>query len=194
MTKEKIKRAAIGQFAENGYAGATLGSIAEEVGIKTPSIYAFFASKEALYLAVFQEVLDEHYVRVRDIKDGFTSVSAEDTLYGILQKICSYHLADTNKTNFLTRAMLFPPPSLTSDLNNAFLKEEDLLSDLLTDIFKQGMAEGSIVERPLEDLLAAYFCLLDGVFLQLFYYSSADFTNRLTSSWNVFWNGISCAR
>lgn len=191
MTKEKIKQAAIAQFAKDGYAGAALSAIAKEVGIKTPSIYAFYESKERLFLEAFEDVMDDHLAHIQKIGTNFDHLTTEEKLRGILERVTTYHTKEKVKTTFLNRAMLFPPEPSREALHEIFMREEDILSDLLSHIFKQGMEEGTIVNHRLEDLLASYFCLLDGVFLQLFYYSAEEFKARVTSSWKVFWNGVS---
>ena len=53
-TAERILDAGEKLFAEHGYAGTTLRDVASAVGIRTPSLYNHFASKEALYAAVLE--------------------------------------------------------------------------------------------------------------------------------------------
>jgi AcrR family transcriptional regulator len=53
-TAERILDAAEALFAERGYAGTTLRDVAGDVGLRTPSLYNHFASKDSLYAAVLE--------------------------------------------------------------------------------------------------------------------------------------------
>jgi AcrR family transcriptional regulator len=75
LTAERILDVAEAIFAERGYAGATLRDVAAEVGLRTPSLYNHFPSKESLYAAVLERgispVLDvlTEVVEARDRSD-----------------------------------------------------------------------------------------------------------------------------
>jgi AcrR family transcriptional regulator len=49
--REAVIEAAIAEFAENGYRGASTAAIAKRAGISQPYIYALFPDKESLFLA-----------------------------------------------------------------------------------------------------------------------------------------------
>jgi AcrR family transcriptional regulator len=54
LTRERILDAAEQVFAERGFDGATLRDVAARVGLRNPSLYNHFASKDSLYAAVLE--------------------------------------------------------------------------------------------------------------------------------------------
>jgi cytochrome P450 family 142 subfamily A polypeptide 1 len=54
QTAERILDAAEDLFAGRGYAGTTMRDVSKAVGLRPPSLYNHFASKEALYAAVLE--------------------------------------------------------------------------------------------------------------------------------------------
>lgn len=54
QTIERVLDAAEERFADEGFRGTSLRDIAQDVGIRAPSLYNHFANKEALYAAVLE--------------------------------------------------------------------------------------------------------------------------------------------
>ena len=58
--REAALEAAMLLFWRKGYAAASMNDLCEAMGVRSPSLYAAFESKEALYLAAI-----EHYVQTQ---------------------------------------------------------------------------------------------------------------------------------
>ncbi|MGE7905810.1 TetR/AcrR family transcriptional regulator [Peribacillus sp. NPDC094092] len=190
MTKNKIKEVACKQLAEKGYDRATLSSIAKEVGIKTPSIYAFYKNKEDLFMAVYNDLLQEHYLYIKDSIEKVANENVKEKLYQILKELSHYHLSQPLKTQSYTRLALSLPPTLNNEVKETFSEKEEKLSEILRGIFSIGIEQGDIKDQPIDDLVASFLCLMDGVFLELIYYQELKFKKRLGQIWSIYWNGI----
>src|SRR5688572_30574030 len=68
MTRQAILDAAIARFGRDGYRGTSVADIARDAGVGGTVAYAYFPSKEALFLAA----LDEDAAAV--IEEGLTTV------------------------------------------------------------------------------------------------------------------------
>jgi AcrR family transcriptional regulator len=192
MTRNRILNSALREFAHKGYEGTPLSGIAKEVGIKTPSLYAHFPSKESLFLSVFQEVLQDQWLAVQRMNEQLTDAPVNERLFHILQMSCCSDVLSGDKLMFLKRLTLFPPPFLQEEMKAHYLASERQMSELLKDLFLTGIQQKLIRPAPAQELIAAFYCLSDGCFLQRFYYSPEEFESRMQMSWRIFWHGIAC--
>lgn len=104
-TVERIIDAGEVLFAENSYEGTTLRQIAQRVGIKEPSIYAHFASKEAIYNAVIDRALRPFHAEIDTwIK---TEMTLRD-LFEIPRKLLSLHARHPYAARILHREFCNP--------------------------------------------------------------------------------------
>ena len=60
-TAERILDAAESEFARKGYDATSLSDIAEAVGIRTPSLYSHYASKQQIYEAVVDRLIEPYF-------------------------------------------------------------------------------------------------------------------------------------
>ena len=76
QTKRKILDAARLEFAANGYDGASVTSIASNVGIAPSAIYHYFQSKEKLYTEVFKQTSSAIWDSVTPAEEAETLLQA----------------------------------------------------------------------------------------------------------------------
>jgi AcrR family transcriptional regulator len=86
--RDSIVRAAVAEFAEQGYQRASLNSIVKRLGISKGSLYQYFDNKEALFLHVFDHFIQQVKRQVRTSvagngRDDFFAAARQVLLAGI---------------------------------------------------------------------------------------------------------------
>jgi TetR/AcrR family transcriptional regulator len=94
-TRARMLEVAETQFAQKGYEGAHLESIAQEVGVRKTALYYYFESKEALYTAVLERMLGalEEVVKTglaRDLPTAEKGTRLAEDLMALLEEHENY--------------------------------------------------------------------------------------------------------
>jgi TetR/AcrR family transcriptional regulator, fatty acid metabolism regulator protein len=77
-TEDKRKRildAAVKVFARKGYFAARVSDIARKAGVADGTIYLYFRNKEDILVKLFDELMAEHVLRVRDALRGLSTTA-----------------------------------------------------------------------------------------------------------------------
>lgn len=96
-TSEKILHEALNLFAKKGFESVTVEQIAIAVGIKAPSIYKHYKSKEAIFEALLEKINDYYRINTRQMNLHF---SMPGTDMGMFERITEQHLIDKVKEFF----------------------------------------------------------------------------------------------
>lgn len=163
-TKQKIFSAALELFSTCGYDAVSVGQIAKAVGIKAPSLYNHFASKRAIFDALFDETAakydkatDAVSVHVsesdRDVA-VFTEIS-EDALAEKVRSFFAYSLHDETVARF--RRMMTIEQFRNPELAQLYTKRYiDRMVDYHAGIFKGLISAGRIRNEDPETLSVMY--------------------------------------
>ncbi len=87
LRRRRLVDAAAKVFAARGFEAASMDDIAHEAGAGKPTLYRYFAGKDALFEAVFVDALDTLEAQL-DIAEATTSGHAE-TLLAMLQPLAA---------------------------------------------------------------------------------------------------------
>ena len=108
-TKQKILNKALELFSAQGYDSVSVGQIAKAVGIKAPSLYNHFPSKQAIFDAIvastaaqYEADTDQINIHVQNAAQdipAFTEITA-DALFEKVRQIFEYSLHDNAISRF----------------------------------------------------------------------------------------------
>ncbi|PES71933.1 hypothetical protein CN507_07595 [Bacillus cereus] len=119
-TKQKILKHTLRLYTFKGYEETSLRDIAFSVDIKPPSIYAYFASKEALFKEIMASVLDYCVSFINHVASTIELLSIQERLYHLFKELSQYFYM-TERGLFLKRYSIFPPERLKDIIPNIIL-------------------------------------------------------------------------
>lgn len=163
-TKQKILNEALTLFAEKGYSAVYVADIAKAVGIKAPSLYKHYKSKQDIFNAILDEMKSNYDKKTADLnmngsdaaKDAsvFATVS-EDTLMQMGIGLFQFFLHDDYSSKF--RKMLTIEQFHDNDLSHLYSKQyvDDPLS-YQSAIFTIISASG-VFKNIKPDIMALHF-------------------------------------
>ncbi len=144
-TKEKILKEALTLFSEKGYSAVYVGDIADAVGIKAPSLYKHYKSKQAIFdscVEVFSERMEQirtnlHLPDTSEAEISYQTANTK-TIIDIALNLFMFYWQDDVASKFRKMLMIerYHDPELNElfeDLfiNGAVRHEEKIFSDLI---------------------------------------------------------------
>lgn len=175
MSKETIKKVALSFFAESGYEATSLAKIAAEVGIKKPSIYAHFASKEELFLEVYQDAMQLELKQSKLLKkQGLNNASLLKALFYYLTDIHT----DKLEKQFLQRATFYPPEAIADNVKKICNTFESLTME-----FMQSAMPITFTKKKQIEWMNVFYMLIDGLLIEESFYKEEEFLERRKVAW-----------
>lgn len=189
MTSDRIRETAFLHFSRNGYEGTSLAQIAKDVGIKKPSLYAHYKSKEEIFFACLEYALQSDMAFLQQFLRANRQQAAENVLQNLLvhyEKRVKKHVA----AMFCLRMIYFPPLAFKEQLIKRANQRIADIGDLLHPLLVQAKIRGEMKDVSIRDATEAYLCLFDGLMIELMYAGTERFQHRFRASWIVFSKGL----
>jgi len=148
-SRERLLKAAVLEFAREGYRGANINRISEAAGFAKGTVYNYFASKRALMLTVIDAIAAAHTtaIRTRVEKESDTSQQME----GFFCAGFAFVAQQPAQAQVIVNVIYGPDVELREHIYQAY---DPLFNLIIHDILKTGIARGDL--RPMDtDLITA---------------------------------------
>lgn len=161
-TKQKILAESLRLFSERGYDSVSVQDIASAVGIKAPSLYNHYKSKEKIFEALMKTTLSQYdeftaglsvHVGAPESDSGvFTTITADDLVEKV-KNIFTFTFKDEQISQFRKMMSIeqFRTPELSIMYNQRFV--DRMIS------YHKGIFEGLIAAGRLKELDAGILAL-----------------------------------
>ena len=173
----KLINAALNQYALHGYHGATMRNIAEEVEIKPASIYFFYKNKEELFIAAFQQLLDNHFWKMESILNENRNKPVEEIFSTMFQGIVSHHKGDMQGTNAYISLVASPIAEISKYLYDHMARYNKWLVDSLESILKNSYPK--ISSSEMDRVIKQFVFIGNGIFWGIKLYKDEDFEEQV---------------
>ena len=163
-TKSRILDEALTLFSGKGYANVYVGEIAKRVGIKAPSLYKHFRSKQAIFDAIIEEMKHRFLEEAKALRIRGNDAAADAGIYRSLSEeqmirlgidLFQYQLHDDYAKRF--RKMLtieqFHDPALGAVYTKQYIDDPLSYEGMLLGI----MAEQGVLKTENAEIMTLHF-------------------------------------
>lgn len=165
--KEQILQSAKTVFGRLGYSKATLDDIAESIGMKKPSLYYYYKSKELLFIEAFSQEWWESLSRIKRIADQEPNPHERLLLY--IRSSLRYYQEIVTQHTISIRVLI----ETRVTFQELFRESRGKESNYYASVIKEGISNG--VFLPCEAERVGYSMMVVKDLIQFEEFQRADF-------------------
>jgi len=186
--RELILDEAFRLFSEKGTL-FSMQELAKGVGIKAPSLYNYYASKNDLLFDLVAQEIDRYYTFFNSIFEN-SNDSSKQLLKNIFYSVVDYY-SDPLKAKFRRRLGMIDG-SHKQSIKEILAKNDEVIIHKLRIVFEDCINMGIIPDHNVEQTLFHYYFVLQGIISNSIYYEKGDmhFAKAIDLTWESFWTGL----
>ncbi|ERI91915.1 transcriptional regulator, TetR family [Clostridiales bacterium oral taxon 876 str. F0540] len=189
-TLSKIKLAALTLFNEKGYSATTTREIANEVGIKSSTLYFYFKSKEDIFFTLYREARElfdkNKHARFNKIEDG----NIEKQLYALFMVSMELFIEHNLYSRFLYRYLIYPVYGVQDKIKVELEQWTNIATKHVYSLFCKGNEVGLFRNLSVDNLVRTYYRYQNGFTYELISSNRIPSKEELDEAWKIYWNGI----
>ena len=192
MTRERIKKAALSLFVQDGYEGARLVDIAKAVNIKTASLYFHFESKEQIFIELFNDMRDKRLASFEVLHHKLNELkTAEARLLCLYNDYSNRGYEHNDELLFWKRSGLFPPSFLKEKINEDLVAyQKKFLDELLVPVILEGIKTHELKDQDVNKCVVVFLSMIQGMFSEFRYSQPEAYKEKIVILWEFFWDSI----
>lgn len=176
-TRQHIIDTARALFSESSYLGVSMSDIAEKLDITKAALYYHFPSKEEIYNAVLDEVLN-------DINAALTEALKEKTLDRRLYKVIKNYLElGAEEQNIVKATLLSKEPMVLKHVMRNRKQIEEIIQPLLHDILQSKQLFEQVDYRSVSSFLIS---MMNGLLMEYSFSGKKPDSGLIAKQWVVF--------
>jgi len=176
-TRKHIIDAARALFSESSYLSVSMSDIAEKLNITKAALYYHFPSKEEIYNAVLDEVLN-------DINAALTEALKEKTLDRRLYKVITNYLElGAEEQNIVKATLLSKEPMVLKHVMRNRKQIEEIIQPLLHNILKSKKLFEQVDYRSVSSFLIS---MMNGLLMEYSFSGKKPDSDLIAKQWVVF--------
>ena len=194
-TAERLRHEARALFAERGYTGASLGEICARVGIRKPSVYNHYSSKEALFLDLLRRSLEDW--GAASPPPSLDGGRLREQLERHLRALVRFAVEHPHATALCRVAVSQVGGDLERKVHDLLRNQRQEYQLHLEDLFRSAASRGEVIDVPSDTLVYGWLTFVDGVLShQLFGFGRRrqEVLDHLDAMWQLYWRGIAADR
>lgn len=188
MTKLRILDKSLELFATKGYFNCSMDDISKAVNIKKPSLYFHYPSKESIFQAVFQRILDNY--------SDFTNQLTADDGMGSLEKLSHIFIryvmncVSNLEMVFWDRYYYYPPDCFAEELQNKTCQIEMNFMERIVRIVQNGIQKNEIKPMDARSVAVCFYNMMIGLAMGVKFYTAEGLKDEIKRCLDVFISGI----
>ncbi len=189
--KQEIIDAAFELFCEKGY-HLSVSELAHAVGIKTPSLYSHFGSKDQILEHMIRQEVQRYYVCLREKIIRAETMGCKKAMKALFDFIIEY-FSEYKRLRFWRTIPLIPNDYLKNIFSNLVANQDSIYTQKIKQYFQKGIENGEIRAGVSESALYLYLSMIQGVMDDLLLHPQKPNENSFAQKvYEAYWDGI-CA-
>jgi AcrR family transcriptional regulator len=190
--KEEIIEATYELFANKGY-NLSMSEIANKVGLKVPSLYSHFQSKDEIIDQMIEKEISYYFEMLEEeIKIlNKNEIRMEEKLRKLYLFICDYY-KNSLKIRLWKNIFLNCSDTVNAKTGSIIIKNDQKMQLLLKDIYEEGGNQEQITPNTQDGSIFLFLIMIQGVLDYMLLYEDLEGESIKMASvvWQAYWDGI----